>query len=270
MDELLVALVVGVLQGVFEWLPISSEGNITLYLTVVEGRAASAAVGYALFLHLGTALAATVFYRADIAAVIRDLPAWRPGEAFESYADLSFLVAATLASGVTGIASYLVLEGLASELAGGAFVVLVGVLLVLTGVLQRVASASLGNRESPTPVDAVLVGGLQGLAILPGISRSGTTVGALLLRGYDAQAAFRLSFLLSVPAALGASALVLLDDGVPGLGFAPALVAVGASAVVGYLAIDALVRLAQRVAFWGVCVGLGALAIVGGLLVLGL
>jgi undecaprenyl-diphosphatase len=269
-DALRLAFVVGLLQGVFEWLPISSEGNVSLYLTVVEGLPAEAAVRYSLFLHAGTAVAAVAYYRGDVADLLRGLPAWRPHGAFEAgrRADTTFLAAATLVSGVVGITAFLALEALVSEVSGGVFVALVGVLLVFTGVVQRVAEGSLGNRETPTGVDAVLVGALQGLAILPGVSRSGTTVSALLLRGYEAPVAFRLSFLLSIPAALGAGVLALLDAGFPDIGVAAAGLALATSAVVGYATIDGLLRVVSRVAFWAVCVGLGTLAVVGGLLVL--
>lgn len=268
--DLRLALVVGAIQGAFEWLPVSSEGNVALYLTVVEGLSPEVAVQYALFLHAGTAVAATVYYRGELAALARALPGWLRGvvAARDDDPDIAFLVLATLVSGVVGVGAYLLLADLASALAGGAFVAFVGALLVLTGVLQRAAARSLGNRTAPTPLDAVLVGALQGLAVLPGVSRSGTTVGALLLRGYAAPAAFRLSFLLSIPAALGAGVLVVADAGVPAIAPTPAVVALAASAVVGYATIDALMRLARRVAFWGVCVGLGVLAVVGGLLVL--
>lgn len=263
MDRLWLALVVGVLQGIFEWLPISSEGNIALYLTVVEGLDPSAATAFALFLHAGTALAAAVYYRGELTDLLRTLPEWRPAR-HDQYPDFTFLGVATLASGFVGIAAYATLEELFPVLAGGAFIALVGILLIATGILQRVAAARLGHREEPTLPDAILVGALQGLAILPGVSRSGTTVSALLLRGYDAEASFRLSFLLSIPAAAGAGLLVLLD-GVPTLSPMAALVALLTAAVVGYITIDALLRVVQRVAFWAVCVGLGTLALVGGI-----
>jgi undecaprenyl-diphosphatase len=262
-DRLWLAVVVGILQGVFEWLPVSSEGNIAIYLTAVEGLPPGAATEFALFLHAGTALAATVYYRGELAGLLRELPSWRPS-APGATTDLTFLGVATLVSGGVGLSAYAALEELFPALAGGAFIVLVGLLLVATGVLQRVASARLGTREEPTLVDAVLVGALQGVAVLPGVSRSGTTVSAMLLRGYDAEASFRLSFLLSIPAALGAGLLVLAD-GVPTLSPAAAVVALAVAAVVGYLTIDALLRVVARVAFWAVCLGLGGLAVVGGL-----
>ena len=281
----LVALVAGALQGIFEWLPISSEGNLTVLLTAL-GESPEVAVQFSLFLHVGTALSATVYYRDELADLLGALPDWRPGSAFATSTDradetvtLSFLGVATLTSGVLGIAVYLTLDHVVSALTGGAFVALVGVLLVLTGVLLRVADevestgwaapllpagASFGGRGHPDLIDAVLVGALQGLAILPGVSRSGTTTSALLFRGHDGPGSFRLSFLLSIPAALGAGVLVLVDEGVPAVAPDSALLALGTAALVGYLTIDALMRVVERVPFWGVCVGLGALAVVGG------
>ncbi len=264
--SLVLALVLGVLQGVFEWLPISSEGQITLYLTVVEGLPAKAAAQFSLALHAGTGAAALVYYRRAVRTVLARIPDWRPGAGFERTPELSFLVVATLVSGVSGALAYALLEELVSALAGGAFVVLVGGLLVGTGLLQRFASGAVGRRTVPTATDALLVGTLQGLAVLPGVSRSGMTTGALLLRGHDGPAAFRRSFLLSIPAAAGASALVLLTEGVPVLTPAATAVALVTSAVVGYLTVGGLMAVVHRVAFWGVCVALGALALLGGVL----
>lgn len=259
MSEFRIAVIVGILQGLFEWLPISSEGNIALYLTAVEELGPTAATEFALFLHVGTAVSASLYYRDELAALARRVPRWRTTRDGE----LTFLTAATLASAAVGLAAYATIEELFSALTGGAFIVLIGVLLVATGLFQRVANTRLGSRTEPTLADGLLVGALQGLAILPGISRSGSTVSVLLLRGYDSEASFRLSFLLSIPAALGAGVLTLAD-GVPELSLAAGAVAAGVAAVVGYLSIDALLRVVARVAFWAVCLGLGGLAVVGG------
>jgi undecaprenyl-diphosphatase len=268
MNPHLVAVVVGLLQGVFEWLPISSEGNIAIALTAL-GTAPSAAVSYALFVHLGTALSATAYYRDEVRTALASWSSFEPSSAFDGEtATLSFVVLATAASSAVGLVALLALEALVTELTGGAFVALIGALLVATGLLQRFAGArSLSRRETPNAVDALLVGGLQGLAILPGVSRSGTTTSALLLRGHDGPASFRLSFLLSIPAALIGGAVGVVRAG--GIGVAPTagLVALAVAAVVGYATIDLLMRIVRRVAVWLLCVGLGALAIAGGLLV---
>lgn len=266
MDQsLLIAVLVGVLQGVFEWLPISSEGNITLVLSWL-GSSPEQAVAFALFLHLGTALSATMYYRADVWALLREIPDWRPAHAFDGErATVTFLGVATLVSGVVGIAAYATLERIVTELTGGAVVVGIGVLLVFTGVFQRLsADLELGERATPGLLDAVLVGVAQGLAILPGISRSGSTAGVLLLRGHEGPTSFRLSFLLSIPAAVGGGVLAAVDTGLGGVTATSAIAALLTAAVVGYVTIDGLMRIVHRIAFWGVCIGLGILAILGG------
>lgn len=277
--EVVIALLVGVLQGVFEWLPISSEGNVAALLTLV-GSSPGTAIQYSLFLHVGTAIAATVYYRDVLGDVMAEIPTWRPAHAFSpSMARLSFLGVATVVSGVVALVAYSALERIVSSIAGGMFVALIGVLLVGTGVFQLRAdeTAAIHDRKGseeaqkrpPSAADAVLVGFLQGLAILPGVSRSGTTVGALLLRGYSGPTSFQLSFVLSIPASLGAGLLVLLDGGRAALGgVIPAVVALGSSAIVGYLAIGILMRVVERVSFGAVCIGLGLLAFGGGILVL--
>ncbi len=268
MDPLVRALVVAAIQGVLEWLPVSSEGAVAAYLAVWQGLGPETAVRYALVLHAGTALAATVYYRHELAALARAGATWPPATADGPTAtDLRFLATATVVSGLVGVGAYLALTELAGALAGGTFLAAIGVLLVATGLLQRAAATALGDRARPAGADAVLVGVLQGLAVLPGVSRSGTTVGAMLLRGFAPPVAFRLSFLLSIPASLGAGLLVLLDAGVPAVSPAVAAVALAVSAAVGYATIDALLRVVARVAFWAVCVGLGALAVAGGVLV---
>lgn len=268
MNAVVVAVVLGFLQGILEWIPVSSEGGVALASTALSGLDPADATRLALFLHAGTAIAALGYYRTAVWELLGSARSLSRRPFGSETADLSFLFLATAATGLTGLPAYLALDVAVSELEGGFFLAFVGGLLVLTGVVQRFAAVlSLGERALPDWVDAVVVGGLQGLAILPGVSRSGTTVSALLLRGHAGDSALRLSFLLSIPAALGANALVVLDAGLPSLSPTEAVVALAVSAVVGYLTVDALVRLVRRVPFWTVCVGFGGLGVAGGLLV---
>ncbi|WP_435552680.1 undecaprenyl-diphosphate phosphatase [Natrinema sp. CGMCC1.2065] len=264
--NLIVAILAGIVQGIVEWLPVSSQGNLALFLTLV-GTDPGVAVQLALFMQVGTTLSATMYYCAEIAAAVRAVPGWRPAAAYDgANAIPSYVVVATAMTGLVGIPLYVFAVDLADRLTGGVFIAAIGVLLVLTGALQLVSeSVSIGIRDAPTLSDSVLVGAVQGVAILPGISRSGVTTSALLFRSYDPPAAFRLSFLLSIPASLGAAALTIAGaGGLPGIDPVPALAALGVSAVVGYLTIDALMRVVDRVPFWLVCFGLGGLAVVGG------
>jgi len=268
--ELLFALLVGILQGVLEWLPISSQGNLSIVTTAVGGVDPVVALDLALFVQVGTVFSAAAYYREDIADVLSNAPGWRPKAAFDSEnADVTYLVLASLVTGVVGIPLYLTLRDAVAGLAGGVFIAVVGGLLVATGLLQRAAdSMGFVGKETPTLLDTLLVGAFQGLTILPGVSRSGTTVSVLLLRGYEGPASLRLSFLLAIPAGIGAAALVVVSGGgLPGISPLAAGVALASSAIVGYLTIDALMRFVERVPFWAVCVSLGMLAVVGGLLV---
>jgi len=264
--ELLVAVLAGVVQGVVEWLPISSQGNLALVLTLV-GTDPATALQLALFLQVGTTLSAVTYYRSELRDVAVTVPSWRPSRAFdEEHALVSYLVIASGMTGIVGIPLYTVAVDAVGELTGGVFIALIGGLLVVTGVVQRVSdSISMGETTHPTISDSVLVGAAQGLAILPGVSRSGMTTSALLFRSYDPPTAFRLSFLLSIPASLGAAALTLVGaGGLPGISPVAAGVALAVSGGIGYLTIDVLLRIVERVPFWAVCVALGGLAIIGG------
>ena len=264
--DLVIAVLAGIVQGVVEWLPVSSQGNLALFLSVA-GTDPDVALQLALFLQLGTTLSAATYYRSEIASAVRATPGWRPRTAYAGEnALVSYIAVASLMTGLVGIPLYVVAVDFADELTGGVFIALIGVLLVLTGVVQVASeSVSMGGREAPTFLDSVLVGAVQGLAILPGISRSGTTTSALLFRSYDPPAAFRLSFLLSIPASVGAAALTVTGaGGLPGISPGAAAGALLVSAAVGYLTIDLLMRVVERIPFWLVCLGLGGLAILGG------
>jgi len=264
--DILIAILAGTVQGVVEWLPVSSQGNLSLFLTAV-GTSPDVALQLALFLQLGTTLSAASYYRDEIMTAAQSVPQWRPQAAFQAQnALVSFVLIASFTTGVVGIPLYLFAVDFAGQLSGGLFISLIGILLILTGVVQ-LASESIGGefRAQPTLIDACLVGAAQGIAILPGISRSGMTTSTLLFRSYDPPVAFRLSFLLAIPASLGAAALTVVGaGGLPGISPVGALVAVATSAVVGYLTIDALMRIVERLAFWVICFGLGGLALVGG------
>jgi len=145
-QQWLLAIIIGALQEVFEWLPISSEGNITIVL-IALGSNSTAAVGYALFLHLGTALSATAYYRDELYTVFKSLRIWRVRDPISSAPLVSFLGIATVVSGVTGLLAYAVLDRIVSALTGGAFIVVVGFLLIATGVLQRVSPARIRDEN---------------------------------------------------------------------------------------------------------------------------
>jgi len=267
--ELLVGILADAVQGIVEWLPVSSQGNLALFLTAA-GTDPDVALQLALFLQLGTTLSAATYYREDIARALQRVPGWRPGKAHdEENALISYLLVACAMTALVGIPLYVFAIDLAGELGGAVFAGMIGALLVLTGLARLTAEFTrAGDRQQPTLVDSVLVGAVQGVAILPGVSRSGVTSSALLVRRYQPTDAFRLSCLLSIPASVGAAALTVAGaGGLPGFSPESAAAALIVSALIGYLAIGALVWVAERVSSPAVCFVLGGLALLGGLAV---
>jgi len=267
MDETLQMLILGAVQGVAEWLPVSSEGLLTLVQLHVFGISFETSLGTALWLHLGTLLAAVIYFRREVAHIVGQLPKWAVRHRDLSAHDrqlMDFLAIATVATGLLGLP--LLAVSFQADLVMRAATALIGALLVLTGVLQRLARP-FGTRRSHDAgvADAVLTGLMQGLAVLPGISRSGFTVAALLFRRFDETEALRLSFLMSIPVIAGAQVLVELG-GFVDLDWPSALAGTAASMLVGWGTIAGLIRVARTLPFWAVAVGLGGLSLIAALL----
>ena len=256
---MLIAALLGLLQGIAEWLPVSSEGVVTATYSAVRGGSLDDAIGYALWLHLGTALSVLVVFRREIFGVARTAIS-SPRHPTPL---VKFLFVATLSSGAVGFPLLLTLGEL-SERIGAAAMVLVGVMMLVTGWLQM-RSPTLGSRgrDDASAWDGLLAGVAQGLAVLPGLSRSGLTVSLLLARRIDRREALVLSFLMSVPASLGAGLYASLDGGL--IDSDEAIVSLVVAAVVGLFTIRALLAVAQRINFAKFVISVGLLVIAGAL-----
>jgi undecaprenyl-diphosphatase len=244
------ALTLAVVQGLTEFLPVSSSGHLVLAQTFFGIDPANAFI-YDIVLHLGTALAALAFFRRDVAAVLRGLlPPYRqaPPELGATRRLLLLLVAATAPTAVIGLAFKDFFEGLfASPTAVVGALAVTGAFLIAASLLQ-----SAGQPLDRAPWwKAVLVGIAQGVAIVPGISRSGSTIVAGLATGLRREDAVRFSFLLFLPAILGATLLELRHP--PAGATVPiSLAAAGfaAAAVTGYLAILVVLRWTRAGKLW--------------------
>ena len=241
-------IILGIVQGVTEWLPVSSEGATILIQVNFFGGSDNVTdlVRQALFLHLGTFFAALVYFWKDVVGVVRTLFNYRAAESSQQNL-LKFLVIATLLSGGIGI---VLLNWLAiSDLGATAKTIniVVGVLLLVTAFLQiKAGSGGLRSLSDVNSSDSVLLGVVQGLATLPGLSRSGLTVSTLLIRKVQDDLSLKLSFLLSLPIVLGGNILLNLK------GFALSgemLVGLLFSFVFGLLTIHLLLKLAKRINF---------------------
>ena len=255
--SLLEAALLGLIQGLAEPLPVSSQGVVTVVNAWLFDATLTDAAAFSLWLHMGTAFSIIAAFRRDVTVILRDTLSHptKPTPA------VSFLVIATVVSAPLGL---LALAGLFefSDRIGTATMGAVGVMMLATGaLLLRRGSGGTRTREDVTWLDAMATGVAQGLAALPGLSRSGLTVSTLLWRKVDRSETLALSFLLSVPASLGAGIYGALKSGA--YASPEALAALVTAAIVGFVAIRALIKLAEHVNFgWFVIIVGGS--IVGG------
>lgn len=269
----LFSVLMGVLQGVAEFLPISSSGHLALFQHFfgVENYEETQML-FTVLLHLGTLISVCVYYWRDVIDMIRefflgirDLTVRRGGGAPPPPTRrlVMMIIVATLP-----LFAILPVKGLVEDAMSN--VTFVSVALLATGFIlffsDRMARGR-KNARNATVADALLVGCAQAVGTLPGISRSGITISAGLLRGFDRTFAVRFSFLMSLPAVLGANILSLkdaLEAGVD-LEMLPIyLVGMVVSGVVGYFAIRLVNLLADKgkfgnFAYYCWVVGLGSL-----------
>ncbi len=251
------ALLLGLLQGVLEWLPVSSEGMVVVVYSLVFEGGAAGGIEYALWLHAGTAPSALVAFRGEAAGILRDVLT-RPAKPSPLTA---FLFVSTLISGVIGLPLLLYLTEVSDGLSSAAMAI-VGAALLVTGALQlRRPIGGARTRGDLSGVDGLLAGVSQGAAVIPGLSRSGLTVAALLWRNLDRREALVISFLMSVPASLTAAAYAWTSDSFSVS--AEALAAAAVAFVISLATIRVLMAVAERVNF-GVFVMAAGAGIVAG------
>ena len=264
------ALLLGILQGVTEFLPISSSGHLVLLQHIFGLREPELA--FDVFVHVATLLAVVVVYRRDVWALLVACPgipaSLRPQLPRESkelvlYRRLGlFVLLANVPTALIGLYVATAFEHLfAAPWA-------VGVALLASGVLLwSLKSQMTGSRglENLGVKHAFILGVVQGLAVIPGLSRSGSTIVAALWCGMQRQEAARFSFLMALPAILGAAVLESRKlDLALGPSLSVLLIGMSGALLVGYIALRFLLRLLSqgqlwRFAFYCWVIGLGAI-----------
>lgn len=233
-------VVLGVVQGLTEFLPISSSGH----LVVAEAAVGLSTPGVTLevTLHVATLLAVVIVYRGRLADLVRGT-IWGNSDA-RLYVLL--LALGTVPAAVVGVAFTGFFERMFDSL------LVVGVNFLVTGVvLWSTRPVQRGVNAAPSWVGALGIGAAQALAIFPGVSRSGTTVAAAMWLGVEPVRAAEFSFLLAIPAIAGAAVLQLPDlrGDVVTVGGGPLLASFAAAIVAGVFAIRFLIAVLARGAF---------------------
>jgi len=245
--SLLQSLILGVVQGLTEFLPVSSTAHLTFAEQVFrfpEGWRLS----FDVLLHLGTTLALIVFFAPRLARIVAGLFSHESETRQVNWRLVLIIALGTIPAALAGILLKSRLEKLfADPVYSAAF------LLVTGGVLFTTRWCT-GQRQEPTWQDGLLIGCAQAIALLPGISRSGSTIAVALFLGLARPEAFEFSMLLSIPAVLGAALLKLKDATFlnAGSGVSPVTLAAGlvTSLVVGLGALFLLRRVMQGKRLW--------------------
>lgn len=246
--SVLQSVILGALQGVTEFLPVSSSGHLVVFRDLLGIRGIP--LFYDVLLHVATLLVIIYVFKTRIAQLIASfvllvtgkIPEESSWEHRGNIRVIVMIIIATAVTAVVGLTASSAAEGIPVRAVYAMF--LVTATLLITGRLGR------GKREliEVTPGISVLVGTAQGLGTLPGISRSGITITALLLGGMDRKAAGEFSFLISLPAVLGALILELIRS--PGLGDSVSAAAAAAgfatAAVTGFLSLKLLLYLVRE------------------------
>lgn len=201
------ALILGIIQGLTEFLPVSSSGHLELSKSILGDKSLPAeSLMFTVVVHAATALSTIVVFRKDIAEILKGLFAFKNNESFQF--SLKILVS-MLPAAVVGVLFNDEIEQLFSGQ-----ILLVGSMLLITGLLLFLADKAKNTQKSVSFPNAIIIGLSQAIAILPGISRSGATIATSVLLGIDREKAARFSFLMVVPLILGKMAKDLMDGGV--------------------------------------------------------
>lgn len=285
---LIEAIIMGIVQGVAEFLPISSSGHLAIFKHILNIQM-DTGILFDILLHLGTLIAIFIVFWNDIKELVIEGFAILGGFFTNGFRWVSnifssnkkeykkvittpyrrfvmLIIVSTIPTGICGFAFKDLIEQASATL------IIPGVLLLLTGVLLMIADrVSFGNKNESnvTYKEAASVGLAQGVATFPGLSRSGTTITACLVCGFEKTFAVKYSFIMSIPAVLGAVVLELKDIAnvtISSIEFTNYLVGTVVAAIVGYICIKTMLVVVRGKKFTGFsiyCFIVGAIAVIG-------
>ena len=272
--SILMAILLGIVQGVAEFFPVSSSGHLSIIQNLFKLGDGQSSVFFDVLLHLGTFVSICIVYRKDLKAMISDTVDFVRKRSDEEDGDRpvkpSVRMVMLVIAGTLPIIIALPLYGFIEKLFS--FTGFIGFALLMNGVIlfaaDRLAQKGAKNNRTMTMKDAIIIGFAQLVALIPGISRSGTTISVGMSRGLDRDFAVRFSLILSLPAVFGAMLVSLFNavkQGIVWSDFAALLVGFIIAAAVGVFVIMFLRRIMAKGKFGNFayyCWGIGALAII--------
>lgn len=239
--SILEAVILGVIQGLTEFLPVSSSGHLELAKAIFQDESLpEESLLFTVVLHFATALSTIVVFRKEIAELFQGLLQFKWNE--QSQFSLKIIIS-MMPAAIVGVLFNDQIEALFSKQ-----ILLVGAMLIITGLLLFLADRAKRTDKTVSFSNALLIGMAQAIAILPGISRSGATISTSVLLGVDREKATRFSFLMVVPLIFGRMAKDLLDGGIAESSIDVLSITLGAIAafVSGLLACTWMINLVKK------------------------
>ena len=264
MVNLLFSVILGIVQGVSEWLPISSKTQVLYASYVLFGLPIAAGYAFGLFLEIGSLGSAITYFRKDIISLLHDRML------------LKYLVVVTIFTAIVGAPLFYITDEYLQKTSPfiGLPMIIMGLALIGIGFYIRYSRAlpKIGGLDQMKLKHYIIVGIAQGVAALPGVSRSGMTVSTMLVLGVKQDQAFRLSYLAYIPASLGAfGASVLLQrhevsTDIQAVSLSGLIVAILSALLVGIVTISYLLKFAKTKSIWKLDIVLGCIALVLGVI----
>ena len=255
------AALLGAVQGLTEFFPVSSSGHLAIVQYYLKDFS-QPGILFDILLHWGTLVSLLIFFRGELLSIFRALSPGSAKSANPGASHRRLLLLIIIATVPTGLIGYslrgFVVEAFSSLLVVSIFLLVTGLLVILAEVMRKKK-----GKEELSFGDALLIGISQGLAVFPGLSRSGVTIASGLFRGLEGTLAARFSFLLAIPVIAGAGLLELKEaTGIPPSDVGPYLVGMAVAGITGYYAIKAMMFVVRNrnFAFFGIyCLAAGGL-----------
>ncbi len=259
-------IIIAILQGLFEWIPISSSGQVMIFSNTIFNISTEEAFSLAIFLHLGTALAVIIKFRADFISIFKSFIPKTNNIDNIDIKKRNWLIYATIGTAITALPLYFIFKVLVianfAAFQGDIITLVISGLLIVTGIILLNAKKTFGDNaitdisKDQIVKDSFLSGLTQGVSILPGISRSGVTVSTIIYEKYNQENALKLSFLMSVPVVFASIGVDIIFGGsVFGtLDILTIFLITLISFIVGYFSIEILLKIASKIEFGYFCV----------------
>jgi undecaprenyl-diphosphatase len=276
LTQVIYSIILGLVQGITEWLPISSKTQILIASTYLLNLTYQQAYTFGLFMEIGTVLAAVIYFRKELVMLIGVLLGSKDALQRKLF---TYVAVATIMTGIIGAPLYLIADSI-TGVSVGIPMLLIGLVLIGDAFFirysrkRREEGANTRKFADLKLRDYIIIGIAQGIAALPGVSRSGITTSTMLLMNVEADEAFRLSFLIGIFAAIAAFGLTLVVTGanvsaaLAGIGIIGIIIAIITATIVSLFLIDFLIKVAGKSKIVYLTAALGIIALASGSLYL--